>query len=158
MTDLNIFRKSVFEVEELIYIKPICDLFKISYENQTRRISSDRILSKSSTKKPNKDLFGDNIARVAVSRRGFVRWIQLINPSILQEDLREDFEFFQEKIFDYLYNQVSLEDNEAASLYQRQQKLKRLYSKIGNEIKTVQKELNTIHQQKYLPPPNKKIE
>ena len=67
-------------------------------------------------------------------KKGFVRWIQIINANTVTEHLREKFSIFQELIFDYLYG--SIEEEEQTKLhYNRLRKLVRLYGKIGSEIK-----------------------
>lgn len=150
MNEVSIFQQTVLNDDGFIYIKPLCDLFKINYENQTRRIYNDVILQRSSTKKSNKLIFGDNIPRVAVTKRGFIRWIQIINPQIVQVDLREKFESYQEQIFDYLYDRVEREEDLARVTFNRLIRLKRLYGKIGNEIQICQKHLNQVLEAKYV--------
>lgn len=150
MNETTIFQQTVINDEGYIYIKPLCDLFNINYENQTRRISNDPILQKSSTKKSNKSFFGDNIPRIAVNKRGFIRWIQIINPQIVQVNLREKFMSYQEQIFDYLYDRVEQQEDQAKVTFNRLIKLRRLYGKIGNEIQVCQKQLNGILESKYI--------
>lgn len=148
--EISVFHQTVLKDGDDIFIKPLCDLFQINYENQARKISKDSILKRSSTKKSNKLIFGDNIPRIAVTKRGFIRWIQLMNPSIVQVDLRKKFEIYQEQIFDFLYDRAERQEDQARISYNRLNKLKRLYGKIGNEIQNENKNLFTILDSKYL--------
>jgi len=139
--ELVMFERTVKYSNDVIFIKPLCDLFNISYENQCRVISNDEILQTSSTKKSDKMLFGDKRERVCLTKKGFIRWIQLINPQIVQVSLKENFIKYQILIFDYLYGNVEKEDLLKIK-YARLKKLKSLYGKIGYEIQQCQLELN----------------
>lgn len=150
MNEISIFQQTVLNDDGYIYIKPLCDLFKINYENQTRRISSDQILQRCSIKKSNKSIFGDQIPRIAVTKRGFIRWIQIINPQIVQVDLREKFENYQEQIFDFLYDRVERQEDLARVTFNRLLKLRKLYSRVGNEIQVCQRQLNEVLEAKYV--------
>lgn len=86
------------------FVKPICDFFKIDYENQVKRINRDKICQTDTGKKADESVFGDNIPRLTLQDRGFSRWIQIINPSIVAGELREKFELFQANIFQYLWS------------------------------------------------------
>jgi hypothetical protein len=137
----EIFTEVIKYEKNQIWIKPICDFFNISYENQTRVIKSDAILSNQSIKMSNSLVFGDNYRRVLLTKKGFVRWIQILNSNLIDVDLRDKFLQFQESIFDFIYG--NLEEKEiAASKQQRLAKLKKLESKIKNEIRICQKDLS----------------
>jgi hypothetical protein len=102
-TDLMMFKQTIKYENEYIWLKPVCDFFSISYENQTRNIKKDQILANQSTKKSNSLIFGDNYPRILLSKKGFIRWIQLVNSNTVDANLRERFCHFQDLVFDYLY-------------------------------------------------------
>ncbi|HNX87735.1 MAG TPA: phage antirepressor N-terminal domain-containing protein [Paludibacteraceae bacterium] len=133
-TALVMFSQTVKYQGNDIWIKPFCDFFGISYKWQVEVLKKDHILASMVRKNCNETLFGDKRERVLLPKKGFVRWIQLINPKTVREELQEKFKQFQELVFDYLYG--SAEDEEQIKVhYNRMQKLERLYSKIGTEIK-----------------------
>lgn len=125
---------------EDIFIKPLCDFFKIDQENQGDRIKNDPILAKSSGKKPMKTLFGDNYPRVYLDKKGFLRWIQILNPNIIDEALRPSFLIYQELILDYLIGSAE-EQKLIGDLNAKLQNLKLEYSNLGNEIRITTKAL-----------------
>ena len=79
-TALTMFNQTVKYEQEYIWLKPVCDFFKINYENQTRKIKNDPILANQSTKKSNSLMFGDKYPRILLTKKGFIRWVQL-SPS-----------------------------------------------------------------------------
>jgi hypothetical protein len=103
-TQLEIFKKTVIGDQKLtyIFIQPICDLFEINRENQQRFIQNDAILSKCSTKKSDNLLFGDNFKRTCLTKSGFLRWIQLLNPNIVTDEHKDNLVKYQELVYDYL--------------------------------------------------------
>lgn len=138
---LTMFHKTIkSDLEERIFIQPICDFFKIDGLNQLKRIKSDPILSKCQGKNTDKSLFGDNYPRVSLDKKGFVRWIQILNPNIIDEQLRPSFLIYQELVFDYLMGSQE-EQRMIANLNATLQNLKNEYSRIGIEIRTTQKQL-----------------
>lgn len=145
---VEMFKSTVQYEDEYIWLKPVCDFFKINYENQTRKIKSDRILANHSTKKSNSLMFGDNYPRILVDKIGFIRWIQLINVKTIDENLQEKFGKYQEKVFDYLYGSLQ-EEKETRTHYLRLRKLERLYGRIGAEIKREKKLLAGYLNNKY---------
>lgn len=110
-TALKMFESTVKVENDQIYVKPICDFFKIHYANQVDKIKNDPILGNSFQKNKNKIVFGDNYPRVSLDKKGFIRWIQIINPSIIREDLRESFIKYQALIFDFFYGSADQEDS-----------------------------------------------
>jgi hypothetical protein len=136
-----IFKETVKYEGSDIWIKPICDFFNINYENQTRVIKSDKILSNQSTKKSSSLMFGDNYRRVLLTKKGYVRWIQILNSNIVKEELREKFEYYQEVIFDYIFGSIE-EKEQIAQKKLRLIKLMKLESKIKLEIRTCQTVIN----------------
>ena len=103
------------------------------------------ILAKSSVKKPMKTLFGDNYPRLCLDKKGFIPWIQLLNPNIIDKNLRPSFLIYQEMIFDFLYGAAE-EQKMIGSLNAKLQNLKLNYSMIGIDIRnTQQKQLRVLN-------------
>lgn len=147
-TELDMFRETVQYSGQNIWIKPVCEFFEISLQNQQRKIKNDSILGKLWIKKSadlseNENLEAksaqdlgeiDSNGRILLSKKGFVRWIQIINPNTVADHLLDKFSFYQEFVFDYLYGSVH-DEKQITNHYARLRKLERLYSKIGSEIK-----------------------
>jgi hypothetical protein len=104
MENFDIFKQTVVGDENLtyIFIHPICEIFEINLHNQQRFIQNDGILSSLWTKKSNNLMFGDNRQRTALTKIGFLRWIQLINPSIVKPELQDKLRQYQTLIFNYI--------------------------------------------------------
>lgn len=147
-TALAMFRQTVQYSGQNIWVKPVCEFFELDVQNQYTKIKKDPILGKLYGKnntdfEKNGNLVGkntpdlgeiDNNGRILLSKKGFLRWVQIINANTIKEVLREKFISYQTLVFDYLYG--SAEDEEQIKVhYNRMQKLERLYSKIGTEIK-----------------------
>jgi hypothetical protein len=147
-TALKMFTETVKEENNLIWVRPVCDFFKINARNQHKNIKKDAILSKMVGK--NTPSFGeiDDYGRIWLTKKGFIRWIQIINPNLISDDLREKFFDYQERISDFLLG--SIEEHDAiAYTNQRLQALKQNYSEVGNDIRRTQKELNELLNQRY---------
>jgi hypothetical protein len=125
---------------DFIFIKPLCDFFQIDTENQVVKIKNDPILANCYGKNSNKTMFGDNYPRFCLDKKGFVRWIQIINPNIVADNLRANFIVYQELIFDFLYG-ASDEQKMIATLNRQLQELKSEYSLLGSEIRITQRNL-----------------
>jgi hypothetical protein len=125
--------------------------YEYTYIKGTSEISSIRIFDGASNtakqigqynyaKNSNKMLFGDNYPRFCLDKKGFVRWIQIINPTIIDQSLRASFLIYQELIFDYLYGAAE-EQQTIARLNLQLQELRSEYSLIGSEIRITQRNL-----------------
>jgi hypothetical protein len=121
-TTLQTFKTTVKSEGDHIFVKPLCDFFQINYDNQSERIKNDPILSNCTGKKPFKMLFGDNYPRIYLTKKGFVRWIQLISPAILPKEHRAKFIQYQIDIFDFFYG-TAQEENEIRKLMDEKQKI-----------------------------------
>jgi len=147
---LVMFKKTIQKSnEDRIFIKPLCDFFEIDSENQVVNIKNDHILAKSYGKDRNKMMFGDNYPRVFLTKKGFVRWVQLISPKMIALHLRQKFEQYQELLFDFMFGSVEHESKMHKDI-NRIHKLERLYSKIGIEIKRIKTDINLYLSEKYL--------
>ncbi len=148
-TELTMFRNSVQQIESNIAVKPFCTFFGLNFQNQVERIKRDPVLNQ---------LYG-NFRTVGadfkqremfcLTKRGFIRWIDRINPQNVAENLRENFIRFQILIDDYLYG--SEQDNEQMRLnYTRLKKLRQLYAKVGREIQRVDTEVKCFLDNRYI--------
>jgi hypothetical protein len=147
-TSLEIFRITIRESHGMIFIKPLCDFFKIDSENQVVNIKNDPILVNCYGKNRDKSIFGDNYPRFSLPKKGFIRWIQIINPNLVSEDLRDKFIHYQALIFDYMYDSVETEEQAGAD-YKRLRELKFQYAEIGREIQRIEKSFNKYLENKF---------
>lgn len=108
-TSIQVFNTTIRSEGEFIFVKPVCDFFQIDYKNQVEKIREDPILAECSGKKANVPLFGDNYPRVYLTRRGFIRWIQVINAMTVPEHVQEAFVRYQADIFEFMYGSVEQE-------------------------------------------------
>ena len=131
-----------------IWVKPVCDFFKIDVRNQHKKIKNDPILTKLVEK--NTPVLGeiDKNGRILLTKKGFLRWIQIINPNIIPENMRSNFILYQEMVADFLFGSIE-EHLELKNLNIRVQKLKKLRGKIGIEIQTCQNELTNALNHRY---------
>jgi hypothetical protein len=139
-TALQMFTSTVKDDNEHIFIKPLCDFFKIDTEKQVIKIKNDQILANCYAKKSNKMLFGDNYLHFCLDKKGFIRWIQLLNPNIIDKNLHSSLLIYQELIFEFLYGAAE-EQKMIGSLNAKLQSLKMDYSSIGHEIRITQQRL-----------------
>lgn len=147
-TALKMFTETVKEENNLIWVRPLCDFFQIDVQNQYIKIKKDPILAKLYGKNSTDLGKNDKNGRILLTKKGFIRWIQIINPTIIPDELREKFIEYQEKISDYLLG--SMEEHEAISATMQQlNEWKMKYSDAGNMVKQKQKELNELLNQRY---------
>jgi hypothetical protein len=141
-TQLSIFNRTIKTDDECIFVKPLCDFFQIDYDNQVVRIKNDAVLSSQTGKKPFETLFGDTRPRVCLTKKGFVRWIQLINPNTLPENLREKFMQYQTDIFDFFYG-TAQEETEIRRLMGEQQRIDLQLKELAAKKRQLRKSLNS---------------
>jgi len=102
--EILVFQKTVvLNQNDRIFIQFLCDFFGINSDNQSRFIKSDLILQTESSKMTDEITFNDKRQRLCLTKKGFLRWIQLINPNYVKIELREKFIQYQRLVFDYLY-------------------------------------------------------
>jgi hypothetical protein len=147
-TALKMFTETVKEENNMIWVRPLCDFFQIDVRNQHKNIKKDAILSKLVGKNTPDLGENDKNGRILLTKKGFIRWIQIINPTIIPDELREKFIEYQEKISDYLLG--TMEEHEAISATMQQLNYwKDRYSEAGHIVKLKQKELNELLNQRY---------
>lgn len=128
-TALIMFQRTVKYEDSLIWIKPLCEFFEISVQNQQRKLKNDGILGNLWIKKSTDLGKIDENGRILLSKKGFLRWIMIINMNTVSENLRPKFIQYQELISDFLYGSFEQENN-----------IRRLYAE-SNSIDDQMKEL-----------------
>ena len=139
---LQMFNATIRYADDTIFVQPVCDFFKINAQNQYRVINKDAILRTERIKKSSKSIFDDERPRLTLSRRGFIRWIQLLNPQIVHVSLRGKLIEYQTLIFDFLFGKVEREE-EIKTVVKRRDKLKRLKSIISAELNACQERIES---------------
>ena len=79
-----------------------------------------------------------------------MRWIQLLNGSLVKPELQEALCNYQRYIFDYLYGDIKANDA-AMKDYLKLKTLKHEYGRIGREIQTVQSSLYNYLDNAFVP-------
>jgi hypothetical protein len=143
ITTLRIFSETVKIDGDKIWVRPVCNFFQIDVRNQHKNIKKDAILSKMVGK--NTPSLGeiDDYGRIWLTKKGFSRWIQIINPNIIPDELREQFIEFQSMLDDFLYGSAELHTairNTRAELVE----WTAMYSTSGNMVKRKKKELDEL--------------
>lgn len=138
---LQMFQTTIQYHQDLIWVKPVCDYFEIHVRNQHKKIKNDPILQKL-VRKNIPDLGGiDKNGRILLTKKGFIRWIQIINPATIKEELKLKFIQFQSLVMDYLFGNFEKEEQIRVK-YNRLNKLKRLKSSIVLEISRCESDIN----------------
>lgn len=140
-TAITMFQNTIKYSGDDIFIQPFCDFFEIDYLNQKKIINRHPLLKKAMSKKTHLSMFGDNQARICLSKQGFITWILQLRCQIVHPSLQEKLLQYQNLIFDFMFG--SIEREETAKLkYARLEKLKRLKSKINHEIHTCKMDID----------------
>lgn len=175
-TTVKMFSDTIGNENGLIWITPVCDFFNLHVQNQYSKIKKDPILGKlwikmSTDSLENENLYGknhtdsvqnenlvgkntpdlgeiDKIGRILLTRKGFLRWIQIINPNNLHEELREKFILYQEMVSDFLFGSVEEHENITRVNHELQQ-WKQKYSEAGTIVKKKQAELTLLLNTRY---------
>ena len=142
------FESTVKCENDHIFVKPLCDFFKIDYQNQVERIKRDPILMNSYGKNRNKMLFGDNYPRVSLTKIGFIRRIQIMNPLIIPDHMRQQFMTYQMLIFDFFYGTAEREI-EIRKLTGRKDQIEEQMKRLTNERRFVVRSLSKALNEKY---------
>jgi len=125
----------------MVFIEDCCNFFGIQYHNQKKVINENEFLHANKSLVSSKELFGDNVKRIALTKEGFVAWILQINPTIVYESLRNDFRAYQSNIFSFIFG--SIEEKESLrTLYSRLNKLEKLKRKINRELGHCKRKVN----------------
>ena len=175
-TTLKMFSDTIKNENGLIWITPVCEFFNLHVQNQYSKIKNDPILGKLYGKnhtdlEKNEDLYGknrtdleknedqvrkivpvfgeiDKNGRILLTRKSFLRWIQIINPNTIPENIRDNFILYQEMIADFLFG--SIEEHETITKVNHElQQWKQKYSEAGTMIKKTQIELTDLLNARY---------
>jgi len=150
--DIEIFKTTIGNGNENeIFVKPICDLFGIDYDNQVDKCKNDAFLAKSTGKKPSKTLFGDNHPRIFLSKIGFVKWILSINANTIRQDLREKFALYQDNILDFLYGSAERESQMRIAVNRKNQLILQRRA-LDAELNNMEKIITNYIDEKFLVP------
>lgn len=161
-TALAMFRQTIKYSGQNIWVRPVCEFFNLDVRNQHKKIKNDPILGKLVVKntpdfekngnngRKNRTDLGeiDSNGRILLTKKGFIRWVQIINANTIAEELREKFSIYQELVFDYLYGSAD-EEKQIKVHYNRMLKLERLYSRIGTEMKREKATVATLLNGRY---------
>lgn len=148
-TAITMFTSTVKYSGDDIFIQPFCDFFQIDYLNQKKAINNNPLLKKAVSKKTHQLIFGDNQARICLTKQGFITWILQLNPSIVQVSLREKLIQYQSLIFDFMFGSLEREAR-VKTTYARLNKLKRLKTKIVAEIANCESEIHNYLEGKFI--------
>jgi len=94
----------------VISAKPLCDFFGLDWSNQQKMFKSDPHLAQLMVKKPSTGIDGKSYEMIHFTKKGFLRWVQLINPNTIKDELRVKFLDYQISIFDFLYGSMEEQD------------------------------------------------
>ena len=143
-TTLKIFSETVKLDGDKIWVRPLCNFFQIDVRNQHKNIKKDAILSNMVGK--NTPSLGeiDDYGRIWLTKKGFSRWIQIINPNIIPAELREQFIEFQTMLDDFLYGSAELHEAIKKTRLELEE-WTAMYSTSGNMVKRKKKELEELY-------------
>jgi len=147
-TALQMFNATVKFIDDHISIKPFCEFFGLDFQNQCERIKRDPVLNQLYGNFRTTGADSKRYMMVCLTKRGFIRWIDRLNPQNVAENLREKFIQFQILIDEYL-NGSEQEQKYIASLNNELQLLQQQYSEMGNRIKQARKDLFAALNKRY---------
>lgn len=135
-----LFEETIGTDKELIPVSPLCEFFGLDTENQLKKIKSDPILSAGQVKKAYQPHETGKKVMVLLNKKAFIRWLQLINPKTVREELRVTFTQCQVMIFDYLYGSADMLDS-AKIQYQRLHELEKQEKELRREKAKIKRNL-----------------
>jgi hypothetical protein len=102
---IELYQKTIpNESLNLIPLELVCNYFGISYERQYRDIDNSESYEGLFFKSSNEIIFGDKRKRGHLNKKGFMKWIMQMNPTIVNELIRSTFFDYQNNIIDYFYD------------------------------------------------------
>ncbi len=147
-TALKMFTTTVRYEDTLIWVRPFCDFFQIDYKHQYKKIKNDPILSKVVEKnRPDLGKIDDN-GRILLTKKGFLRWIMIINMNIIPAVLRTQFIQYQETISDFLFGSAE-QENTIQKLVNRSQYLDEQLRELARQKRQVRKHLTQALNDRY---------
>lgn len=134
-TAIQMFKSTVsMDSVGVISAKPLCDFFGLDWSNQQKLFKNDPHLAQLMVKKPSTGTDGKTYEMIHFTKKGFLRWVQLINPNIVRDNLKEKFLNYQMLIFDYLYGSMEEQDKMQAD-YKRMRVLEETIKACKDELK-----------------------
>lgn len=141
-TDIEIFKQTAMaDSAGVIPAKPLCDFFGLDWSNQQKTFKSDPHLAQLMVKKPSTGNDGKTYQMIHFSKKGFLRWVQIINPNVVREDLKEKFLNYQLQIFDYLFGSLEEQERLQANL-RRKKELEFIIKNAKDELKNIEKSVS----------------
>jgi hypothetical protein len=136
-TSIQMFKNTVvMDSTMVISAKPLCDFFGLDWSNQHKMIKNDPILPQLLSKKPTVAGDGKTREMVHFNKKGFIRWVQLINPNTVREELKDKLIEYQTFIFDYLYGSMEEQDKMQQD-YKRMRELENTIRSCKDELKDI---------------------
>jgi hypothetical protein len=134
--ELELYNLTIMSIEakDQIAIKPVCEFFDISLQNQHRRMKKDLNFKKLWTKKSTDFGFLNQNGQVLLTKKGFIRWVQDINANIVRDDLIETLSTFQSMVFDFLFNS-NIEKEKFFEIYAEIVSMKNAQKELSAKIK-----------------------
>ena len=135
------FEQTVQYEESLIWIKPVCEFFKINLQNQHRKLKKDPVLGNLWTKKSADIGVLDKNGRILLTKKGFLRWIMIINVNIIPSEMQNQFLSYQGMVSDFLFGSAEQEAT-IRSLVAEQHAIDNSLIELASKKRKVRKALN----------------
>jgi hypothetical protein len=95
--------------QELVPIRPICQILGIDEDTQRRKILLDEDLSSAATLRVATGIDGKNYKMFCIPRKFVYGWLFTINPKNVKEESRESLRKFRKMCYDALYEKFELQ-------------------------------------------------
>lgn len=118
---------------DLIPLEFLCETFGINYEKQYRNLDEDKSYEGLFLKSANEEVFGDKRKRGHLNKKGFTKWIFQLNPTYINDFLKETFIQYQNNLLDYLYENAIQQELVLRKVDLLKTKKENLYNKLYSE-------------------------
>ncbi len=146
---LQIFKTTaISDSVGVIPAKPLCDFFGLDWSNQQKMLKNDILLAQLMVKKPSTGIDGKTYEMIHFTKKGFLRWVQLINYNIVKEELRNDFIDYQLQIFDFLFESHEQQYKMQVE-YKRMNELEAIINDAQTELKAIKKNIGIYLNERY---------
>lgn len=140
---IELYQKTIpTENLELIPLNFICETFSLNYERQYKNIDSDISYQNVFFKVSNEAVFGDKRTRGHLNKKGFLKWILQMNPTFINELLRDTFIEYQDNIVDYLYDNAIQQESVLKTINNLTTEKNQLYESLILESEDFRKYIN----------------
>ncbi|MGL4630468.1 MAG: phage antirepressor N-terminal domain-containing protein [Leadbetterella sp.] len=148
-TAIQMFKSTVvMDSTMVISAKPLCDFFGLDWSNQQKLFKNDPHLAQLMVKKPSVAEDGKTREMIHFTKKGFLRWVQLINPNTVRDNLKEKFLNYQMLIFDYLYGSME-EQAKMQRDYLRMRELEDTIKNCKEELKEIKSNVGLFLDARY---------